>query len=159
MEKFVEAPHVFANVGDGTYAHSAILAVRACVAAGATMTYKVLHNGAVAMTGGQGSDTGANSSPLHIAAQLLAEGVREVVIVSEGPEAYQAPAATAALRRLAPAVSVVERARLEAVQQRLRGVTGVTAIIYDQDCATEKRRKRKVSNPRMNNISPCVIQV
>ena len=135
---------IYAPVGDGTYAHSAILAVRACVAAGATMTYKVLYNGAVAMTGGQGSDTGVYSSPLHIAAQLLAEGVREVVIVAEMLDSYQTPAAAAALRRLAPGVSVVERARLDAVQQRLRGVAGVTAIIYDQDCATEKRRKRKV---------------
>ena len=136
MERFVDAPHVFANVGDGTYVHSAVLAIRAAVAAGATMTYKILYNGAVAMTGGQSNDTGALSSPLQMAAQLRAEGVAEVVIVAELPDTYASAVPGAG-------VSVVERGEMEAVQRRLRDVPGVTAIIFDQDCATEKRRKRK----------------
>ena len=88
------------------------------------------------MTGGQANDTGALSSPLQMAAQLLAEGVGEVVIVAELPDKYARDAPEGG-------VSVVPRSQLEAVQERLRGVAGVTAIIFDQDCATEKRRKRK----------------
>ncbi|MGB1602553.1 MAG: thiamine pyrophosphate-dependent enzyme, partial [Promethearchaeia archaeon] len=135
MHHFVDSTHVFANVGDGTYVHSAVLAIRACVAAGVTITYKILFNGAVAMTGGQVNDTGEYATPAHIARQLRAEGVVRVVIVSDTPDAYRSLSE--------PGVEVEGRQELEAVQRRLREVAGVTAIIYDQDCATEKRRKRK----------------
>ena len=136
LQRFLARQHTFVNVGDGTYVHSAVLAVRACVAAGASMTFKILSNNAVAMTGGQANDTGALSAPPAVARQLLAEGVREVVIVSEFPDVHAAAGAQ-------EGVSVVGRGELMAVQERLEKVMGVTAIIYDQDCATEKRRKRK----------------
>ena len=136
LQRFLARQHTFVNVGDGTYVHSAVLSVRACVAAGASMTFKILSNNAVAMTGGQANDTGALSAPPAVARQLLAEGVREVVIVSEFPDVHAAAGAQEGL-------SVVGRGELMAVQARLEKVPGVTAIIYDQDCATEKRRKRK----------------
>ncbi|MBY4897176.1 indolepyruvate ferredoxin oxidoreductase family protein [Cupriavidus sp. AU9028] len=132
---FTAEKHVFVNLGDGTYFHSGLLAIRAAVAARANVTYKVLFNDAVAMTGGQPVD-GVLTVP-QIAHQTRAEGVREIVIVTDEPEKYQD-------RQALPAgVTVHHRDALDAVQLRLRDVEGVTILIYDQTCATEKRRRRK----------------
>jgi indolepyruvate ferredoxin oxidoreductase len=132
---FTETRHVFANIGDGTYTHSGILAVRSAVAAGVNMTYKVLFNDAVAMTGGQPIDGGL-TVPI-VTRQLAAEGVRQVVVVSDEPEKY--PPAT----DFAAGTSVRHRDELDLVQRELREIGGVTAIVYDQTCAAEKRRRRK----------------
>jgi len=132
---FTETRHVFANIGDGTYTHSGILAIRSAVAAGVNMTYKVLFNDAVAMTGGQPIDGGL-TVPI-VTQQLAAEGVRRVVVVSDEPEKY--PPAT----DFAPGVTVRHRDELDQVQRELREMGGVTAIVYDQTCAAEKRRRRK----------------
>src|SRR4051794_26320606 len=132
---FVETTHVFANIGDGTYMHSGILAIRAAVAAGVTMTYKVLFNDAVAMTGGQPLDGGL-TVPV-VAAQLAAEGVKQIVIVSDEPDKY--PPGT----QFPQGASVRHRDELDRVQRELREIGGVTAIVYDQTCAAEKRRRRK----------------
>jgi len=130
----VDTPHVFANMGDGTYSHSGILAIRAAVAAGATMTYKVLYNDAVAMTGGQPVEL--KMTPLDVVNQLLSEGVKPVRLVSDQPDQYQ--------RANLPAqVSVHHRDQLEQVQRELRELKGVSGIVYEQTCAAEKRRRRK----------------
>ena len=131
---FTTEQHVFANLGDGTYYHSGLLAIRAAIAANASMTYKILFNDAVAMTGGQpveGSPTVAS-----IAYQVVAEGARKVVIVSDEPEKYHSVT-------LPAGVEVQDRAQLDAVQKVLREIKGTTVLIYDQTCATEKRRRRK----------------
>jgi indolepyruvate ferredoxin oxidoreductase len=132
---FTETPHVFANLGDGTYTHSGVLAIRAAVAAKVNITYKLLFNDAVAMTGGQPLDGGLSVPALT--RQLAAEGVRRVVVVTDEPGKYAAGvdfAAGAAIRH---------REDLHTVQRELRIVPGVTAIVYDQTCAAEKRRRRK----------------
>jgi indolepyruvate ferredoxin oxidoreductase len=132
---FTETPHIFANVGDGTWAHSGSLALRAAVAAKANMTFKVLVNSAVAMTGGQHVE-GEFTVP-RIAAQLRAEGVERIEVVGDDPDRHRGdpmvPAGT----------GFHHRSELDAVQRRLREMPGVTALIYDQECATERRRKRK----------------
>jgi indolepyruvate ferredoxin oxidoreductase len=132
---FTSEPHVFANIGDGTYFHSGTLAIRQAVAAGRNMTYKILYNDAVAMTGGQPVD-GQLSVP-QVAAQMRAEGVKRIAIVSDNPDRYRGhpdiPAGT----------SFDPRSRLDSVQRALRDEPGVSVIIYDQVCATEKRRRRK----------------
>ena len=132
---FVETPHIFQNMGDGTYAHSGILAIRAAVAAKAVMTFKILYNDAVAMTGGQPVE-GA-PTPLDIVRQLQAERVDPVVIVTDQPEDF------AGGNRPPPGVRVYHRDELELVQRRLREVKGVSALVYVQTCAAEKRRRRK----------------
>ena len=132
---FTETKHIFANLGDGTYNHSGILAVRAAVAAGVNITYKLLYNDAVAMTGGQAVDNGFTVP--QISRQLAAEGVRRVVVVADDPDKY--PIGT----DFAPGVVVHHRDDLDQVQRDLREVPGVTALIYDQTCAAEKRRRRK----------------
>jgi indolepyruvate ferredoxin oxidoreductase len=132
---FTETGHVFQNIGDGTYAHSGILAIRAAVAAGVNMTYKILYNDAVAMTGGQvveGSLTVA-----RVAQQLAAEGVKPILIVSDHPEKY------AHKTDLPTFVSVHHRHHLDSLQRELREAPGVSALIYDQTCAAELHRKRK----------------
>jgi len=111
------------------------------------MTFKILSNNAVAMTGGQANDTGDLSTPPAIAKQLRAEGVLEVVIVSELPDMHRGAA-------LGDGVSLVGRDELMAVQARLEKVRGVTAIIYDQDCATEKRRSPHTPTPSTLNLHP-----
>ncbi len=132
---FSKRKHIFQNIGDGTYIHSGILAIRAAVAANANITFKLLYNDAVAMTGGQPFDVPL--SVPRIARQLLAEGVREVAIVSDDVAKYQS------LPRFPDSVEVATRDRLDGVQRRLRDIRGVTAIVYDQTCAAEKRRRRK----------------
>jgi indolepyruvate ferredoxin oxidoreductase len=132
---FTETTHVFANIGDGTYTHSGILAIRSAVASGVNMTYKVLFNDAVAMTGGQALDGGL-TVPV-VTRQLAAEGVRQIVVVTDEPDKYP-PAVD-----FAPGTRVRHRDELDLVQRELREVGGVTAIVYDQTCAAEKRRRRK----------------
>jgi indolepyruvate ferredoxin oxidoreductase len=133
---FTKTPHVFQNLGDGTYFHSGILAIRQAVAAGANITYKILYNDAVAMTGGQPVD-GSISVP-QIARQVEAEGIATLVVVSDEPEKYdghhdQFPKGT----------TFHHRSELDDVQRRLRDIKGTTVLIYDQTCAAEKRRRRK----------------
>ncbi|MBC6404343.1 MAG: indolepyruvate ferredoxin oxidoreductase family protein [Rhodospirillales bacterium] len=132
---FSKTKHVFANLGDGTYEHSGLLAIRQAVAAGVNITYKILFNDAVAMTGGQ--PVASNLSPASISRQIAAEGVGAIVVVTDEPDKY--PLGT----DWAPSVTIEHRSQLETVQLRLRALPGVTAIIYDQTCAAEKRRRRK----------------
>ena len=132
---FTKTPHVFQNLGDGTYFHSGYLALRQAVAAQTSITYKILYNDAVAMTGGQPID--GKLTVHHIAQQVSGEGVRKLVIVTEDPSRYgnahQLPAGT----------TVHHRSELDAVQRQLRDISGVTVLIYDQVCAAEKRRRFK----------------
>ena len=135
MAPFVEAAHVFQNLGDGTYAHSGSLAIRAAVAAGCNITFRLLYNEASAMTGGQPVE-GA-FSVAQIARQILAEGVVRIAIVSEEHGRHTR------LTELGGSVSVHNRDELDTIQHELREHPGVSVIIYDQVCATEKRRRRK----------------
>jgi len=132
---FCDERHVFVNLGDGTYFHSGLLAIRAAIAARANVTYKVLFNDAVAMTGGQAVD-GALTVP-RIAQQVTAEGASRVVVVSDEPGKYQSRSG------LPAAVTVHHRDELDAVQRELREIAGTSVLIYEQTCATEKRRRRK----------------
>ncbi|CAM4157791.1 Indolepyruvate ferredoxin oxidoreductase [Bordetella tumbae] len=135
QKDFTSERHIFANLGDGTYFHSGLLAIRAAVAANAPITYKILYNDAVAMTGGQPVD-GTLTVP-QIAAQVLAEGVNRVVVVSDEPGKYHGAL------QLPANVAVHHRQELDAVQRELRDILATTVLIYDQTCATEKRRRRK----------------
>ena len=135
QKHFSETRHVFTNMGDGTYAHSGVLAIRAAIATKTRITYKILVNSAVAMTGGQHPE-GEVTVP-RIAAQMVAEGATEVVVVGDDPERHRGDPLIPATVRFYP------RAELDAVQRRLREVDGTTVLIYDQECATERRRKRK----------------
>ncbi|MDB5957889.1 indolepyruvate ferredoxin oxidoreductase family protein [Ramlibacter sp.] len=133
---FTKVPHVFQNLGDGTYYHSGYLAIRQAVAARATLTYKILFNDAVAMTGGQPVD--GIISVDGIARQVEAEGVKQVVVLSDAIARY------GAIKDRFPAgTEFHDRAELDAVQRRLREMPGVTVLIYEQTCAAEKRRRRK----------------
>lgn len=132
---FTHDKHVFANLGDGTYFHSGLLAIRAAIASKANITYKILYNDAVAMTGGQPVD-GVLTVP-QITHQLAAEGATKIVIVTDEPEKYHANVG------LAPGIDIHHRDKLDEVQRQLREVPGTTILIYDQTCATEKRRRRK----------------
>lgn len=133
---FTEENHVFANLGDGTYFHSGLLAVRASIAAKTNITYKILFNDAVAMTGGQPVD-GVLTVP-QITLQMAAEGAKKIVIVTDEPEKYRN-----VMDQLAAGVTVHHRDQLDAIQRELREIPGTTILIYDQTCATEKRRRRK----------------
>ena len=134
---FTKEQHVFANLGDGTYFHSGLLAIRQSIAAGVNITYKLLYNDAVAMTGGQRvGERPEGHSVLQIMQSLVAEGVQKLVIVTDEPGKYQGVA-------LSPGVTVHHRDELDAIQRQFRTLPGCTAIIYDQTCATEKRRRRK----------------
>lgn len=130
---FSTTPHVFQNLGDGTYNHSGIQAIRAAVAAGTNMTYKILYNDAVAMTGGQGNE-GDLDAP-RIVAELKAMGIKNLCVVYDEKEDVQASAFHG--------VDMHERAELQNVQERLAKTEGVSAIVYVQTCAAEKRRRRK----------------
>ena len=134
--RFTDAPHVFQNLGDGTYFHSGLLAIRQAIAAGARMTYKILYNDAVAMTGGQPVD--GRLSVAEIARQVQAEGAKRVAIVSDDIAPHQARA-----QDFPAGTTFHDRAELDAVQRELRECQGVTLLIYDQTCAAEKRRRRK----------------
>jgi indolepyruvate ferredoxin oxidoreductase len=131
---FTETPHIFVNLGDGTYHHSGSLAIRAAVAAKANVTYKILYNDAVAMTGGQKVD--GPISVAEITRQLAAEGVKRIELVAEDPTRHNP-------RELAPGVTIHPRDDLDQVQRELRDTSGVSVLIFDQTCAAEKRRRRK----------------
>ncbi len=156
QQPFTETRHIFANIGDGTYFHSGSLSLRAAVAANVPMTYKILFNDAVAMTGGQPTD-GQLTAP-KITQQAYAEGVRRIVIVTDEPEKYagneerdhsavNAHGATGDAWALAPGVTVHHRDELDRVQRELRDYPGVSVLVYDQTCASEKRRRRKKNTP------------
>jgi len=132
---FSDMDHIFQNMGDGTYYHSGLLAVRGAVAAKVNMTFKILFNDAVAMTGGQPVD--GPLTPGDITRQVLAEGATRCVVVTDRPELYDAQSG------LGPGVTVHHRDTYDAVQKELRDVSGVTVIVYEQTCAAEKRRRRK----------------
>lgn len=135
MAPFTDLPHIFQNMGDGTYYHSGLLAVRAAVASGANITYKILYNDAVAMTGGQPVD--GPLSVAEIAQQLRHEGVERIAVLSDNPDFHTRsggfPAGT----------SIGHRDHLDDIQRELREIKGVSALIYEQTCAAEKRRRRK----------------
>jgi indolepyruvate ferredoxin oxidoreductase len=131
---FTNEQHVFANLGDGTYFHSGTLAIRQAVSSGANITYKILYNDATAMTGGQHVD--GELSPQQITFQLHSEGIREIYLVSENPDAYPAS-------EIAPGVKTAHRDELDAVMKTCRTLKGTSAIVFVQTCAAEKRRRRK----------------
>ena len=132
---FSSTSHVFQNIGDGTYFHSGLLAIRACVSAGVNITYKILFNDAVAMTGGQSFD-GPLDVP-RISRQVHAEGVQAIAVVTDDPQKYPPDA------DWAPGVKVYGRELLARVQRQMREVEGTSVIIFDQTCAAEKRRRRR----------------
>jgi indolepyruvate ferredoxin oxidoreductase len=132
---FTNTKHIFANLGDGTYFHSGSLAIRASVAAGVNITYKLLYNDAVAMTGGQPID-GPISVPI-ITQQLKAEGVNNIIVMSDDVEKYSSYVG------MAPGLRYEHRDHIDAVQRELREQKGVSVLLYDQTCAAEKRRRRK----------------
>ncbi len=132
---FTHEGHIFANLGDGTYFHSGSLAIRAAVAAKVPITYKILYNDAVAMTGGQALD-GTLTVP-QLTRQVAAEGVSRIVVVTDEPDKYRGQAG------FADGVTVRGREELDAVQRELREYAGVSVLVYDQTCANEKRRRRK----------------
>jgi len=132
---FTTRGHIFQNLGDGTYNHSGVLALRFALASKANITYKILYNDAVAMTGGQTHEGGLTADA--IARQVRAEGVERIALVSDDPDRYPAGTVWPA------AMSVHHRSELDAVQRELREIPGVTVLLYDQTCAAEKRRRRK----------------
>src|SRR5215472_4995955 len=131
---FTNEAHVFQNLGDGTYAHSGLLALRAAAASGVNITYKILYNDAVAMTGGQPAE--GSFTVAQIAHQVWAEGSKRLVIVSDDPEKYPA-------NYFPSGATVHHRRDMDALQRELREIKGLTVLIYDQTCAAEKRRRRK----------------
>ena len=146
QQPFSHDQHMFANLGDGTYFHSGILAIRQSIAAGVNITYKILYNDAVAMTGGQpvGERTGAaggsaasGHSVVQIAQSMRAEGAAKITIVTDEPEKYER------MQGLPEGIVIEHRDELDRIQREFRALKGTTVIIYDQTCATEKRRRRK----------------
>ena len=134
QQPFTTQKHVFANLGDGTYAHSGMLAIRQAVAAGVPITYKILYNGFVSMTGGQPIEAGM--TPAQILAELAAEGVKKLALVVDDPDRY--------LGVSLPAGAILRhRDRMDETQREFREFKGVSVIVYDQPCATERRRLRK----------------
>jgi indolepyruvate ferredoxin oxidoreductase len=131
---FTSETHIFQNLGDGTYTHSGLLALRAAAAAGVNITYKILYNDAVAMTGGQPAEGGLTVS--QIAHQVWAEGAKRLAIVSDDPGKYPG-------KNFPEGATVHHRRELDAIQRELREIKGLSVLIYDQTCAAEKRRRRK----------------
>ena len=152
--RFSKRGHVFQNIGDGTYFHSGLLSIRAAIAADVNVTFKILYNDAVAMTGGQPMD-GPLTVPV-VTRQMQAEGARRIVVVTDEPEKFGARSG------LAPGTTVHHRRELDAVQRSLRDIAGVTVLVYDQTCAAEKRRRRKRGKypdpPRRAFINPAVCE-
>ena len=137
QQPFTTDQHIFANLGDGTYFHSGLLAVRQAIAAGVNITYKILYNDAVAMTGGQPvGERPEGHSVVQIAQSMQAEGAAKIVVVTDEPEKYENVS-------LVDGVTVHHRDELDTIQKQFREIKGTTVIIYDQTCATEKRRRRK----------------
>jgi indolepyruvate ferredoxin oxidoreductase len=137
QQPFSTDQHMFANLGDGTYFHSGLLAIRMSIASGVNITYKILYNDAVAMTGGQQvGERAEGHSVVQIAQSVRAEGAAKIVVVTDEPEKYNGV-------RLADGVEVFHRDQLDTLQRQLREIKGTTVLIYDQTCATEKRRRRK----------------
>ena len=132
---FSTRKHIFQNIGDGTYFHSGIMAIRAAVSSGINITYKILFNDAVAMTGGQGFD--GPLSVQSIIQQMFAEGAKQVTVVSDDPDKFTQSSGIPAN------VKVYDRKELDFVQREMREIEGVTVLIYEQVCAAEKRRRRK----------------
>lgn len=142
QQPFTTDKHIFANLGDGTYFHSGLLAIRQSIAAGVNITYKILYNDAVAMTGGQQvGERPEGHSVLQIAESLHAEGAKKVVIVTDEPEKYDGVSIPGSYD--GQKVAIRHRDELDDIQREFREIAGTTAIIYDQTCATEKRRRRK----------------
>ena len=138
QQPFSSEQHVFANLGDGTYFHSGILAVRQAIAAGVNITYKLLYNDAVAMTGGQKvGERPEGHSVIQIAQSMRAEGAQKITIVTDEPEKYES------VSGLPAGIAIEHRDELDRIQSEFRELKGCTVIIYDQTCATEKRRRRK----------------
>ena len=138
QQPFSHDQHMFANLGDGTYFHSGLLAVRQSIAAGVNITYKILYNDAVAMTGGQQvGERPEGHSVVQIAQSMRAEGAVKITIVTDEPEKY------AHTDGLPEGIAIEHRDELDRVQREFRDIKGTTVIIYDQTCATEKRRRRK----------------
>jgi len=133
---FTDTRHVFQNLGDGTYFHSGILAIRAAVAAGVNITYKILYNDAVAMTGGQPID--GSLSVGDLIRQVAAEGVQRIALVSDHPEAWSGQ-----FHGVTSYFSLHDRREMDALQRELREYNGTSVIVYVQTCAAEKRRRRK----------------
>ena len=137
---FVTTPHIFQNMGDGTFFHSGLLAIRAAVAAKVTMTYKILFNDAVAMTGGQAHDGPLDAA--RISRMVRAEGVARIAVVADDPSKY------GAAKAFADGVTVHPREGLDQVQRELRQVPGVSVLVYDQVCAATKRRRKPAAETR-----------
>ena len=135
QQRFTSEKHRFQNLGDGTYAHSASLNIRAAVAARSNITFKLLYNDAVAMTGGQPVEGGL--TPQQMASQVVAEGVKKVVLVTDDVNRYRDRDG------LPPQVEVLDRSEMDRIQRDLREIDGVTVLLYEQTCATELRRRRK----------------
>ena len=135
LAPFTDTPHIFQNLGDGTYYHSGILGIRAAIQAGVNITYKILYNDAVAMTGGQPHD-----GPLsvdQIVRQVIGEGAKKVAVVSDDPEKFRGDPG------IPGGVPIYHRDDLDEVQKDMRSIEGTTVIVYEQTCAAEKRRRRK----------------
>jgi indolepyruvate ferredoxin oxidoreductase len=145
---FTETPHIFANLGEGTYFHSGVLAIRAALAAGVNITYKILYNDAVAMTGGQPVD--GPFSVQQLSRQLAAEGVKRIALVSDDPDKFQDRA------EFAPDTSFDHRDDLERIQRQLRDTPGTSVLIYEQTCAAEKRRRRKRGSLEDPKVRPFI---
>ena len=138
QQPFCTDNHIFANLGDGTYFHSGSLAVRQSIAAGVNITYKILYNDAVAMTGGQQvGERPEGHSVVQIAQSMRAEGAAKITIVTDEPQKYDG------VRDLPAGIAIEHRDGLDRIQREFREIKGTTVIIYDQTCATEKRRRRK----------------
>ncbi len=135
QQPFVKTDHIFQNLGDGTYFHSGSIAVRAAVTAGINITYKILYNDAVAMTGGQPLD--GTLTVDQVTRQVRDEGVQRIAVVTDEPEKYNSEI------NFARGTTIHHRRELDEVQQKMRKIEGVSVIVYDQTCASEKRRRRK----------------